>query len=50
MKKDQLIIAYQQAATEATRNPTKLNNSNNGHQYIANTTEWMISWKQNTKM
>jgi hypothetical protein len=50
IKKDQLIVAYQQAATEAMRNPTKLNDSNNGHQHIANTTEWMISQKQNTKV
>jgi hypothetical protein len=49
MKKDQLIITYQQAQTKAAKNPGKLANSNSGRQCIVNTTEWTISHRQDTK-
>ena len=49
MKKDQLIITYQQAQAEATKNPGKPADSNNGRQRIVNTTKWTISRKQNTE-
>jgi hypothetical protein len=47
MKKDQLIVAYQQAQAEAAKNSGKLANNNSGRQCIINTTEWTISHKQN---
>ena len=49
MKKDQLIVTYQQAQAEAAKNPGKLANNNSGRQCIVNTTEWTISHKQNTE-
>jgi hypothetical protein len=49
MKKDQLIVAYQQAQADAAKNPSKPTDPNNGRQRIANTTEWTISRKQNTE-
>jgi hypothetical protein len=50
MKKDQLIVAYQQAQTEAAAKPNNNSdtNPNQQRQRIVNTTEWTIMRKQGT--